>query len=132
MAVAIFGAADVSSSGLARLHIGLEMMVSGRIRVELDVHGRAAVGRRGPVTCPLEFFSATPVGLVVAIAGSLEDTIGFSIIVHVAMKFGAGERRIGAQDCDNDCDDRDELHDCELITLVVERSMASQLLLIKK
>ena len=64
MAVAIFGAADVSFAGHARLHVGLESSGSTRVLEELDIHGSGAVRRRGATTGSTEDALATTVGLV--------------------------------------------------------------------
>ena len=64
MAVAIFGAADVSFAGHARLHVGLESSGSARVLEELDIHGSGAVRRRGATTGSTEDALASTVGLV--------------------------------------------------------------------
>ena len=64
MAVAIFGAADLSFAGHARLHVGLESSGSTRVLEELDIHGSGAVRRRGATTGSTEYALVTTVGLV--------------------------------------------------------------------
>jgi len=52
--VPVLGAPYVRWTGLARLRIRLESMVTGRVHVELDVEEFRAVGRRGARTGPTE------------------------------------------------------------------------------
>jgi hypothetical protein len=64
MAVAIFGAPDVRWTGLARLCIRLESIVTRRVREELDVEEFGAVGFRGPGTGSAEPASAATIDMV--------------------------------------------------------------------